>query len=584
MTNDIPYNRLMPAGPPRRFLPPIIAAMVVAGVYAAGSWPNQFVYDDHEVIEKQFPIRHLNDLGRIFIEPHYLNFPYYRPLTRTTFALQRSGWGISPRAYHLFNAMVAGGVMLAAYALLRRPAFGIRRPAALIAASWLALHPAISECVYPAASGRETLLPALFILLATWAYLGRGIGWFCLAMLTFVAALLCKEQAAVLPGIFLLMDLLGLSERPRSLTAWIGHYLPVAGIFIGYFFVRHFVFGQSAMHLTILRHPLEPLKSLLYGLQTGVMPFMSLRYEPPFESWFDWRLSAISCAAALALIVGVLLSGEGVRRAAIFWIGWFVLLQLPTAHVVEQEAAYSERYAAMAILALPAIAAAVLLDGAVRPKLRPAIAGFALFWTGVLGCVSFLRGAYYINDASFCIQWQNTSPNAAGPYDGFGRLAQERREWSTAIGEYQKALSIQGDDATAHNNLANLLAETGDFGGASRQYEWLLSHNSVGADPVATMTNYAQLLGEEAVDRHDPAMRDRAHGLLEQAIAIRPDYAQAHYILGIWNVAFGSREAAIRQFKIALHLRPDWPEVEQELQKLQTSPAANEVSIPSTRR
>jgi len=384
----------------------------------------------------------------------------------------------------------------------------------------------------------------------------------------------------VLPGIFLLMDLLGLSERPRSLTAWIGHYLPVAGIFIGYFFVRHFVFGQSAMHLTILRHPLEPLKSLLYGLQTGVMPFMSLRYEPPFESWFDWRLSAISCAAALALIVGVLLSGEGVRRAAIFWIGWFVLLQLPTAHVVEQEAAYSERYAALAILALPAVAAAVLLDGAVRPKLRPAITGFALFWTAVLGCVSFLRGACYVNDASFCIQWQNTSPNAAGPHDGFGRLAQERREWSTAIGEYQKALSIQGDDATAHNNLANLLAETGDFGGASREYEWLLSHNSVGADPVATMTNYAQLLGEEAVDRHDPAMRDRAHVLLEQAITMRPDYAQAHYILGIWNVAFGSRPAAIRQFKIALNLHPDWPEVRQKLEQLETPNSAPSTPIP----
>jgi lipoprotein NlpI len=86
------------------------------------------------------------------------------------------------------------------------------------------------------------------------------------------------------------------------------------------------------------------------------------------------------------------------------------------------------------------------------------------------------------------------------------------------------------------------------------------------------------------VDKHDPAMRDRAHVLLEQAIAMRPDYAQSHYILGIWNVAFGSRQAAIRQFKIALNLRPDWKEVEQELQKLLTSPAANEVSIPSTRR
>jgi tetratricopeptide (TPR) repeat protein len=299
---------------------------------------------------------------------------------------------------------------------------------------------------------------------------------------------------------------------------------------------------------------------------------MSLRYEPPFDVWFDWQMSVAACAITTALIAGVLCSEKRVRRAAIFWLGWFVLLQLPTAHIVQQEAAYSERYAALAILALPAVAAAVVLDRALSPKIRPAMAGIVMFWIVLLGFVSFLRGAYYTNDASFCIQWQNTSPNAAGPHDGFGRLAQQRRQWSTAIDEYQKALAIQSTDATARNNLANLLADAGDFSGASKQYEWLLNKGGSGADPVATMTNFAQLLGQEAIERHDSAMRDRAHGLLEQAIALRPDYAQAHYILGEWNIAFGSRQAAIRQFKIALNLRPDWKQVQEKLQKASDDP------------
>ncbi|HEX4055987.1 MAG TPA: hypothetical protein VHX86_17115 [Tepidisphaeraceae bacterium] len=110
---------------------------------------------------------------------------------------------------------------------------------------------------------------------------------------------------------------------------------------------------------------------------------------------------------------------------------------------------------------------------------------------------------------------------------------------------------------------------------------WWLRHNSGGADPVATMTNYAQLLGQEAFDQHDAAMRDRAHELLEHAAALRPDYAQVHYILGEWNIAFGSRPAAIRQFKIALNLRPDWPEVRRKLNEIETS---NGPAAPSTRR
>ncbi len=85
------------------------------------------------------------------------------------------------------------------------------------------------------------------------------------------------------------------------------------------------------------------------------------------------------------------------------------------------------------------------------------------------------------------------------------------------------------------------------------------------------MTNYAQLLAQQAFDRHDPAMRDKAHGLLNAALQLRPDYAQAHLILGEWNMAFGSREAAIRQFQIALELRPGWAEAQRLLQATEQS-------------
>jgi tetratricopeptide (TPR) repeat protein len=558
----------MQTGRARRILP-ILTAAIITAFYAAASWSNGFIYDDHEVIEKQFPIRHLNDLIRIFREPHYLNFPYYRPLTRSTFAIQMSFCGENPRPYHIFNAVLAGAVMLAVYALLRRSFFRLHWLAALIGAAWLAFHPAFSECVYPAASGRETLLPALFILLATWAWLGEGVRSIWLAMILLIAALLCKEQAIVLPAIFLLADVLGVSKHRRNISAYVARYLPVAAIVGLYFLARHFVVGQSNLHLVIAQHPLEPVKSMLYGVQTAVTPFMALRYEPPFGVWFDAPLSIVSIAVIILLLAAAIFSSKSVRIAAIFWVGWFVLLQLPTAHILQQEAAYSERYVALAMLAFPAIAAAVLLDCMTERRFRQGVAVFAVTWTILLACVSDLRGEYYANDVSFCKQWHDTNPAAAGPHDGFGRIAQERREWPTAIAEYEKALAIEPDDATARNNLANVLTEIGDFAGASGQYEWLLSHNSSGADPVATMTNYAQLLGQEAFDSKDAAQRDRAHQLLEEAINMRPDYAQAHYILGEWNIAFGSRTAAIRQFKIALDLHPDWPEVKEKLKNLQ---------------
>lgn len=572
---------------------PLLGALAVVAIYATAAWHNQFIYDDHEVIENQYPVHHLADLLEIFREPHYLNYPYYRPITRVTFALQKSIWGDRPRAYHLFNALLAGGVLLATYALLRRRALLLGRPAALIVALWFCLHPAMSECVYPAASGRETLLPALFILLATWAYLGRGGGMYALAMVFFAIALLCKEQAAVLPGIFVLADLLRLRaaspdsfnrgartarseehavQAPRlngvTLTRYLfGRYLAMAILLIAYFAIRRAIFGQPTLQWTFAQHPAEPLLSLLYGLQTAVTPFMTLFYEPTLNVWFNrWM-----CAAALlslAVLIALVVSGDrAVRGAGLFWLGWFILLQLPTAHLLKQEAPYSERYAALAILALPATVAAAA-ERWQNPSFRRAAALIGCAWLVMLGRISFLRGSFYADEISFCLQWVNTNPISANAHNGLAYIAQSRHQSDTAVDEYQKALQLDPDSATAHNNLANLLADQFDFDGAISHYEWVLRH-----DPKDTtaMVGAAQTLGALAVARHDNTLRDRAHALLVHALQLKPNYPQAHYILGVWDEQFGTPQAAIAEFQTALALRPDWPDAQKRLDNLRST-------------
>jgi len=545
-------------------------------MYATAAWHNQFIYDDHEVIEKQYPIHGVADLLEIFREPHYLNYPYYRPITRSSFALQKAIWGDRPRPYHLFNALLAGAVMLAVYGLLRRRGLLLGRAAASIVALWFCLHPAMSECVYPAASGRETLLPALFIVLSTWAYLGRGRGMYALAMLFFAIALLCKEQAVVLPGIFFLADILRIrnlshtSEVPaEGRRVFLLRYLPPFILLIAYFAVRRAIFGQPTLQWTFWQHPTQPLLSLLYGLQTAVMPFMLLFYEPTLDVWFN-RWMCAAALVALVILIALVWRGDRVMRAAgIFWLGWFILLQLPTAHLLKQEAPYSERYVALAILALPATAAAAA-GRFTNPSFRRAAALVGCAWLIMLGRISFLRGYFYSNDVSFCLQWVNTNPASANAHNGLAYIAQSRHQPDTAVSEYQIALQLDPDSATAHNNLANLLADQFDFDGAMNHYEWVLRHDP--KDAVA-MVGAAQTLGVLAVARHDNTLRDRAHALLERAIQLKPNYAQAHYIMGVWDQQFGTSQSAIAEFQKALELHPDWPDAQKRLQTLQTSTA-----------
>jgi hypothetical protein len=123
-----------------------------------------FIYDDHELIVEQPPPQNPGDVLQVFVERHWYNLPYYRPLARFTMVVQKGLHGNRPGPFHLFNAATMGAIAVAVWALLRSPALGVGAGPAAIAALLVALHPAASCTVYPICSGRETMLPALFML------------------------------------------------------------------------------------------------------------------------------------------------------------------------------------------------------------------------------------------------------------------------------------------------------------------------------------------------------------------------------------------------------------------------------------
>ncbi len=147
----------------------LLFAIVVA-CYAP-SLRNGFVYDDLQLIVWSEPPRSLGEVARVFAEPHWPTLPYYRPVARLSMVVQQGLHGANASAYHLFNTVAMAVVSLLAYALLRTPAFGIAVLPAWLGAALFALHPIASSTVHPICSGRETLLPALFIIATVAAFL-----------------------------------------------------------------------------------------------------------------------------------------------------------------------------------------------------------------------------------------------------------------------------------------------------------------------------------------------------------------------------------------------------------------------------
>ena len=183
---------------------------------------NGFVLDDFGLIL-------FNDAVRTFDAAFLLTSDYwagyegrisglYRPLTTLSLALEFHLWGERPELFHLTNTLLHAANALLVYSLgrhLGKAAIGLG------AGLLFATHPLHSEAVAYVA-GRADLLASLFALAALNCSLrARQTGktrWRALAVLALAPGLLCKEQAAIVPGLLLGMD--WLLWRQGRLKRW----------------------------------------------------------------------------------------------------------------------------------------------------------------------------------------------------------------------------------------------------------------------------------------------------------------------------------------------------------------------------
>ena len=456
-------RRRKPARPASRFdrsrLFPLFLFLVVLGLYAPSAG-NEFVYDDNEVIVNQKAPTSFGEVAGIFGERHFPNLPYYRPVTRTTLLLQKTFHGDNPAPFHLLNATFMALAALVVYFLLRLPVFGVARTPALLGAALFALHPIASSCVYPTASGRETLLPSLWTLLSVYAYLRRGRGWRALSLVAFAGALFSKEQAVVIPALFVLADVAGITPDPPEWNPrrWIVRYLPLLPILAGYFWIRHLLFGGTEYAFGDLT---GPLISLGYAFQTIFLPSVELVYEPTLPIWLSWPRLILSCLAVAGLLVLALRLESRHRPVLLFWTGWFLVTLAPTANIIQQEAKYDERYLFLASLALIAVAAAVASHGGWSGRFGRTRTAVGLLLVGAAGLISFHRSAYFHDNLAFSRQWLWTDPQSVNAHYNLGFGLAQLGRYQEAVEAYEGALEIEPDYGYAHNNLGNALTRVG---------------------------------------------------------------------------------------------------------------------------
>ena len=158
-----------------------------------------------------------------------------------------------------------------------------------------------------------------------------------------------------------------------------------------------------------------------------------------------------------------------------------------------------------------------------------------------------------------------------------------------AIAQYEQALRINPDYAQAHYDLGNAFLREGKIEEAIAQYEQALR---IKPDYAEAHNNLGTVLWRRRVRSRKPSpstsrpcgsipitpRRTTTSGWLwpngqareaiehyQQALRIKPDYAEAHNNLGIALLQEGKIEEAIAQYEQALRINPDFAEAHYNL-------------------
>jgi hypothetical protein len=451
---------------PRPFPALPLALLGVALLWSVGA-SAAWIYDDLPLVVDTPRPASFDDVLAALRSAHWNNLPYYRPLSRATLALARFTLGDDPAALKIVNAGFMVLLTLCTDAMLRARAFGLPRGAALIGAVLVGVHPASAECVHVATGGAESLAHLVCAVAAVALWVRGSRVQRAGAVVLCAAGMLFKEQAVVIPALFVLADVLSLGDEPprRDPAALFVRYAPVALVVLGWFALRAQVLTHAEpVRLAALRVPARVPLSFLHTLHALVAPSPTLTYEP------EYTLSRAVPGALLAVILAAALGRVTRGPAAAFGVGWALLAVLPTANVFTQETHFADRYALLAAPGLAAAVAAWLSSAWTDPaQHHRRTAGAAA--VVILALIAHARAGVFRDNGTFLRHWAAVEPS---PFRALAALGEEARRAGRdrdAIAPWERAVALEPIRARfLHRHLGMAWERVGDPSAAAQAY------------------------------------------------------------------------------------------------------------------
>jgi tetratricopeptide (TPR) repeat protein len=554
----------------------LLAACVV---FAYGnSLHNSFQYDDYHSLVQNPHVRQLVNIPQFFVDPQMfsrnMGSEMYRPLVLVSYAFNHALGAYQVEGYRLVNMGLHLGAASFFFAILL--VLGVPEKAALAGALLFVVHPLAGEPVNYISSRSESM-GSLFLLASFYFYACARRTIVPFSLLCFGAALLSKEIAVSLLGLLLAYDSGWRGLRLRCF--WRRHmpYWIVAALYL---------WGISALvREAVLDAPVRPwtaqlstqAKALVYYVKLLMFP-QPLSVEHQFFTSTSW--GEVPVVAAVAILLSVLwLAWRMFRREnrqALFWLGWPVIILVPTL-IVPLNVLVNERRLYLALAGFIGLLLWICRKVKWTPTVRVA-AGLTFFFFLLL---TVQRNQTWATEESLWEDAKLRAPLMARPHLRLGILRRQAGLSEQAETSYRRALELDPANAPAYNNLGNLYTSMGKYVEAEQAYKKALG--ILPSYPEA-LSNLATLYGnylkrfEDALELYRRALavsgkREEiynnigiiylnlsdfaaAEAVLRQAQVLDPSSAKIYYNLGGALEGQGKRQEAVQVFERTVQLNP----------------------------
>jgi len=343
-----------------------IITVLITALFAAIYLPalgHGFIKDDFRWIAAA-EVHSPSDIARIFST----DLGFYRPLVTLSFALDRTLWNLDARGYALTNVLLLAADAVLLFLLARR--LSLRREAALVAAAvWLFNFHGINTALLWT-SGRTELLLCVFAQAGALVFL-RAARWSgMIAGVLVLLAMLCKEEAVMLPPLFVALSFL-LAREPRA---------PHAALF-----------NTWPLWVAALVYAVARMRSGAFGI-SDAPDYYRLTFDPRLVGqnvgeYLDRGGTFATVVAAMFWIAAPLGTPLEVdeHRAIRFGIAWFIALYAITLFVPVRSSLYA---------VAPSIGSALIAAVCAARAARAAPARFARLAAAIMVLIALLIPVY----------------------------------------------------------------------------------------------------------------------------------------------------------------------------------------------